>query len=347
MALSAVRLTAVIVGLIVGLAGCEEFQGSTSAGGGTGETAASLGPDGPRTEVRDVERPDIFSVTDTGLWDGRPSLGGIWVAHPDVQEPERAKITNAANGQTISGALFRRERANPGPRIQVSSDAAAALGMLAGQPSELTIVAVRQEEIVLEPEALPLSDEPTEGETVGDETDGDEVAAAAVAAGAVAVDAVEQPEPQGFWAKFRSSLRNKPANDIATEADTAVIEGTAESAAAPEVETAPLDPVTSVAAAAISAAEEEAAPEPKPASAASSVQNPYIQVGLFSVEENASAAAANLRQAGIVPEIRGQESGGKTLWRVFIGPISGADDQAALLAQVKQLGYADAFLSPN
>ena len=36
------------------------------------------------TEIRDVERPDIFSVTENALWDGRPSLGGVWVAHPDV-----------------------------------------------------------------------------------------------------------------------------------------------------------------------------------------------------------------------------------------------------------------------
>jgi hypothetical protein len=31
---------------------------------------------------RDVEAPEVFDVTDAGLWDGRPSLGGVWVAHP-------------------------------------------------------------------------------------------------------------------------------------------------------------------------------------------------------------------------------------------------------------------------
>ena len=350
MTITPARLTAAILCSAILLAGCEEFQGTAPSGDEATEAAVALGPDGPRTEIRDVERPDIFSVTDKGLWDGRPSLGGIWVAHPDVRDPERAKITNTGNGTTISGALFRRERANPGPRIQVSSEAAAALGMLAGQPADLSIVAVRQEEIELAPDPLPLSDEgPETGDTETDtETDTDGVAAAAVAAGAVAAaDAAEAPERPGFWSRFRESLRNKPASEVADEADAAQLQAITESAAVPDVETAPLDPVTTTAAAAIAAAEGAPARPAQRTEPATSVKNPYIQVGLFSMEENASAAAASLRQAGIVPEIRGQQSGDSTLWRVFVGPVSTADDQAALLAQIKQLGYKDAFLSPN
>ena len=86
---------------------------------------------------RDVEAPEVFQVTDSGLWDGRPSLGGVWVAHPDVKEPERVIIRNTKNSKFVIGALFRRERSNPGPSIQVSSDAASALGMLAGAPAQL------------------------------------------------------------------------------------------------------------------------------------------------------------------------------------------------------------------
>ena len=347
MELTAARTTVAWVALSVSHSGSVQSESVPVRGDETAEAAASLGPDGPRTEVRDVDRPDIFSVTETGLWDGRPSLGGIWVAHPDVSVPERAKITNTSNGKTIAGALFRRERANPGPRIQVSSDAASALGMLAGQPSELTIVAVRQEQIELEPEPLPLADE-APGEPGQTEQAPDDATAAAAVAGAAAADAsAGQPKRQGFWARFRDSLRNKPASDVATEAETALIEQTSESAAVPDVETATLDPVASVAAAAIAEAEGEAAtPQARPAPS-SSVSNPIIQVGLFSVEDNASAAAASLRQAGIVPEIRGQKSGDATLWRVFVGPVSNADEQATLLAQIKKLGYTDAFLAPK
>ncbi|MGH1464771.1 MAG: SPOR domain-containing protein [Cognatishimia sp.] len=99
---------------------------------------------------RDVEAPEVFSVAEAGLWDGRPSLGGVWVAHPDVADPERVIIRNKTNGKFVIGALFRRERAIPGPRLQLSSDAAAALSMLAGQPKELEVTALRREEAPIE-----------------------------------------------------------------------------------------------------------------------------------------------------------------------------------------------------
>ncbi|MEQ9037680.1 MAG: SPOR domain-containing protein [Silicimonas sp.] len=347
MTLTPARLTAAIICSAVGLAGCQELQGTPRTNAGGPEAAAALGPDGARTEIRDIERPDIFGVTETGLWDGRPSLGGIWVAHPDVKDPERAKITNASSGKTVTGALFRRERQNPGPRIQVSSDAAAALGMLAGQPSELSIVVIRQEEVELEPSPLPLSDEGAQtNDSDAEDTEDAAAGAPAVAAGAAVASATaDQPEPKGFWGRFRDSLRNKPATQ---DADKAPDTETAENASVPEVETAPLDPVTTAAVAAIEEAETgDDAPSPPKRPTASRLKNPFIQVGLFSMEENAASAAANLRQAGIVPQIRGQESGGKTLWRVFIGPISTADDQTALLAQIKALGYADAFATPD
>lgn len=95
---------------------------------------------------RDVEAPEVFNVTDQGLWDGRPSLGGVWVAHPDVTDPERVIIRNTANDKFVIGALFRRERDLPGPKLQMSSDAAAALNVLAGAPAPLSVIALRREE---------------------------------------------------------------------------------------------------------------------------------------------------------------------------------------------------------
>ncbi|MFY0660375.1 MAG: SPOR domain-containing protein [Shimia sp.] len=112
---------------------------------------------------RDVEAPEVFSTSEAGLWDGRPSLGGVWAAHPDVGDPERVIIRNQANGKFVIGALFRRERDIPGPRIQVSSDAAAALGMLAGAPVELNITALRREEVAEEA--------PTDGEATVEVTE--------------------------------------------------------------------------------------------------------------------------------------------------------------------------------
>ncbi len=61
----------------------------------------------------------MFQVTDEGLWDGRPSLGGVWVAHPDVVDPERVIIRNTATGSFRDrGAVHRRERDNPARRCR-------------------------------------------------------------------------------------------------------------------------------------------------------------------------------------------------------------------------------------
>ncbi|MEM9869913.1 MAG: SPOR domain-containing protein [Pseudomonadota bacterium] len=135
------------------LAGCDEngqfvamqaLQSNTKTEG-TPEPGAPV-----KTVERDVEVPEVFSATEAGLWDGRPSLGGVWVAHPDVTEPERVIIRNTSNSKFVVGALFRRERDIPGPRLQISSDAAEALGMLAGAPVELNVTALRKEEVPVE-----------------------------------------------------------------------------------------------------------------------------------------------------------------------------------------------------
>ena len=325
--------------ILLGVSACEEgFGTNLSTEAQPQETGEA------RVEVREVERPDIFSASESGLWDGRPSLGGVWVAHPDVTTPESVLITNTANDRTIPGALFRRERSNPGPRIQVSSDAASQLGMLAGQPVELKIIVVRREEVVIEPDPLPISDETAEtDESAGtEESDG---AGAAVAGAAATAD---KPKKPGFWQRFKQSLQNEPDSETAGSEN---LEAETTSASAPKVETAPLDPVATSASAAIAEAEaEETQPDPAPerSAEAGALKNPFVQVGLFGVEANASAAAANLRQAGVVPTVKQiTNSEGKTLWRVLIGPLTSADDQAEILALVKKLGYRDAFLSPN
>ena len=143
-----VRATGVALALTsaLALAACEEGANLSflqPKGGGE----QGLPSNSTKLVERDVEAPDVFQVTEAGLWDGRPSIGGVWVAHPDVKEPERVIIRNNANGKFVIGALFRRERAIPGPRLQVSSDAAVALSMLAGAPVELNVTALRREAV--------------------------------------------------------------------------------------------------------------------------------------------------------------------------------------------------------
>jgi cell division septation protein DedD len=154
------------------LAGCEPGQNPfAKLGAGGGETAEGEAV-APATSVRlvdtDVEAPEVFQVTDEALWDGRPSLGGVWVASPDAVDPERVILRNPENGKFVIGALFRRERDNPGPKLQISSDAASALGVLAGQPVTLNVTALRREEApaVTEPDQ-PILDEAETVETTG------------------------------------------------------------------------------------------------------------------------------------------------------------------------------------
>jgi cell division septation protein DedD len=132
----------------VALSGCVNGENpfARGASGGEGQAAAAPAAKSTRLVDRDVEAPEVFQTTDQSLWDGRPSLGGVWVASPDTKDPERVIIRNKANGKFVIGALFRREIENPGPKLQISSDAASALGILAGQPTEISVTALRREE---------------------------------------------------------------------------------------------------------------------------------------------------------------------------------------------------------
>ena len=129
--------------LIALLAGC--------AGLDLGEETSNDAPNTVTNLVeRDFEAPDVVNISEAGLWDGRPSLGGIWVAHPDAKDPEKVIIRNPQNRKFVIGALFRREREFSGPSLQLSSDAADALGILAGQPTNVSVVALRRQSVLVE-----------------------------------------------------------------------------------------------------------------------------------------------------------------------------------------------------
>jgi rare lipoprotein A len=329
------------------LAACEDGQNPfarLTSGASTAEGSATDGGVAPaaRTVERDVESPEAFSSTDQGLWDGRPSLGGVWVAHPDVKGPERVLIRNVANGRETTGALYRREREMPGPRLQVSADAAAALGMLAGAPTEMRVVALRREQVEVAPppgeaiasgsiEAAPL-DPPAAG------------AAAAPATGAAAAAPSAQSRPAarpGAAAGGRTErAAPAPAPQTAPPAPTSSAPATAPGAAAgastPPAPTAPPTP----------SAPAQAAPAPA-ASAAPLSGGSFVQVGIFSQQSNAESSATTLREAGMVPTVREETSGERKVWRVLVGPVATASDRAALLEKIREAGFADAYVIRN
>jgi cell division septation protein DedD len=237
------------------------------------------------------------------------------------------------------------------------------------------VIAVRREEIEVPDsdgeateDAAETGEEAVEGEAVDAED-----AEAAVATGEAAE---ERPRRRNFFERIFGPRRSASASEISTGAEAAT-----DGVEVPEVETQTLDPVastTAAAAAAISraeasdkpvarpsreedaaaapsieepAAEESSEPavnEPAATPQAQELRNPFIQVGLYTVEANANSAAEQLRQAGIVPTVlKGERDDGESFWRVVVGPVTTADDQAALLGQVRAAGYGDAFLAPN
>lgn len=157
-----IRAIAALSALVL-MSACEDIRdfnfGAASGAQEDGDGAATAEAPDQKFIEQDVEAPDVFSANENALWDGRPSLGGVWVAHPDVGDPERVMIRNQENGKFVVGALFRRERDIPGPKLQLSSDAAQALDVLAGSPVELTVVALRKERIPVSP---PEPDVPAE-----------------------------------------------------------------------------------------------------------------------------------------------------------------------------------------
>lgn len=138
------------------LAGCDE--GFTLGEALTSPTSTSGATE---TIETDVIAPEAFSITDSALWDGRPTFGGVWVAHPDAETPERVRIRNIETGKEVIGALYKRERDFPGPKIELSADAASALGVLAGNPTQLSIATLRRRTVVVEvpPEEITAAPE--------------------------------------------------------------------------------------------------------------------------------------------------------------------------------------------
>lgn len=105
------------------------------------------------------------------------------------------------------------------------------------------------------------------------------------------------------------------------------------------------------AAAAAPAPMPEAAPVPETpaptAPASSDLAKPFIQIGIFSIEENATRTADRLRTTGIVPTVLEQSSQGRTFWRVIVGPAATEAERADLLTRIKAQGFTDAYFVTN
>nr|WP_255553643.1 SPOR domain-containing protein [Maritimibacter sp. DP1N21-5] len=274
-------------------------------GDGAGTNTTATAGRSTRSVERDVEAPEIFQVSDKGLWDGRPSLGGVWVAHEDAQNPERVIIRNEDNQTFVVGVLYRPERQQPGPAFQVSSDAAEALDMLAGSPANMSVTALKREDVVEEEDA----------------PDGASPADAPTAATAAAPTVAAEPlDPIAAATEALDRAEGKPGSATSAATVAAATAGVA----AP----APTTP-------------------PRANAPSGALSKAFIQIGIFSVEQNANNTAESLRRAGMVPTIKPGKTSGKDFWRVVVGPAGSTTERAQLLKKIKELGFNDAYFVTN
>lgn len=189
------RTAGIALIVALALAGCENLPEQLKPKASASDPLA--GGTSLSFEERDIEAPDVFNITDTAVWDGRPSFGGVWAAYPSDTQPERVVITNNSNGKSVVGALFRVEKDNPGPKVKLSSDAATQLGVVPGEPTEVSIVAIRRQPVQVMPETPvePVAAPQEVTETVLEPVETPE-APAIGAEVAAAIEAAPKPRPQ-------------------------------------------------------------------------------------------------------------------------------------------------------
>lgn len=95
----------------------------------------------------------------------------------------------------------------------------------------------------------------------------------------------------------------------------------------------------------VRALEPDQAAAPPPAVAPASI---FAQAGAFAVEDNGRRLRDRLAAAGVGNVIlRGDEAGGRTIYRVRIGPIDSVAAFDALVARLHSLGVPSVTLAPN
>ena len=207
-----------------------------------------------------VETPRVLKVSEDGVWDGRQSLGGVWVAHPNVKMPERSLIHSEANDASVTGILFRREWESPYPRFQVSSEAASALCILANSPTKLTVTVLRKQ--MVKPNAKSIVD--TKGKGIAQNI---------------------KDDSNKYSVSGKEFLSIKSAK----------------------------------------------------------IKNPFVQVGIFRIKNNANKTGENMRRMGIKPIIKEQKIKGRTYWRVIVGPVNSLEERKVFLKNIISAGFEDAY----
>ena len=74
---------------------------------------------------------------------------------------------------------------------------------------------------------------------------------------------------------------------------------------------------------------------------------PFIQVGIFGVQNNAKKTKDQMLSLNLPVNIIGFQIKGKPYWRVVVGPSSTSDSRKNMLQTIKSAGFTDAYYVSN
>ena len=191
------------------------------------------------------EMPEILDISTSVSWDGKQTLGGNWISHPDVDSPERVLIKNIANGKSIVGAIFQQSKKTKSGSAQISSDAAKSLKIDKNEQTKVQIIAIKKTKSTASSKKV---DEPTQAERV----------------------------------KLDTKL-----------------------------------------------------------------EKPFIQVGIFGIQENADNTKDRMLQLSLSVNIIDFKIKGKPYWRVVAGPATTSESRNKMLKVVRSAGFTDAYFVSN
>ena len=83
------------------------------------------------------------------------------------------------------------------------------------------------------------------------------------------------------------------------------------------------------------------------ASIETKLSKPFIQVGIFGVENNANKTKNQMLQLDLPVNILDFQIKGKPYWRVVAGPASSSDSRRSMLKTIKSAGFTDAYFISN
>ena len=83
------------------------------------------------------------------------------------------------------------------------------------------------------------------------------------------------------------------------------------------------------------------------ATAKTKLSKPFIQVGIFGVQDNAKKTKDQMLQLNMQANISNFQIKEKPYWRVVVGPATSSDSRKNLLKTIKSAGFSDAYFVTN